>query len=441
MKRLSPQKLLNISLILVFVVLVLPLYINKGINDSLDHARGTGTVGGIDFKAYYIAADMLQGGKDLYDVELQTQEVLARGLPLNESFYIYPPLLAITFLPLIALSMHTAAQFWFFTNLMLYGVSLFLIAQALELGRLIRMLPLLWILAFLFPPALFTLYKGQVNIVVLLLLAMTYWLYRKGLQTRAGLALGIAVMIKIIPAFLLLYFMWKRKYLLSLAAIGAIVVISILGLMFVGLTPHKTYFTEVLPSLAQPRPNPANQSLGGFFSLLFIENVYTDYFLHSPALWKALTCALSLALIAAMAAICSRQRWEEQRLELEISLVIAAMPLIANIAWVDMFVLLVFPYAALFKYLLTARAEPQSRTPRFSKALLGCASASVFLVSSSRFLDLFASVTRWQSPLMRNPFFLSLPFYGTAILWLTLAMILVRPRKQSLSNHALRAAK
>lgn len=436
MRRLSPQRLLNISLILIFVLLVLPLYINKGINDSLDHVRGTGTVGGIDFKAYYIAADMLRAGKDFYDIELQTQEVLARALPLNESFYIYPPPLAISFLPLTALSMQTAAQLWFFINLALYGISLLVIAQALELGRLTKMLPLLWILAFLFPPTLFTLYKGQVNIVILLLLAMTYWLYRKGLQRMAGVALGLAVMIKIVPALLLLYFLWKRKHVLSLAAIGTIAVVGVLGLTIVGLSPHVTYLTEVLPLLAQPRPNPANQSLGGFLSLLLIENIHADYFTHNLALWKALTWTFSVALIVAVAAICPRQRGGEQRLELEISLVIVTMPLIANIAWVDMFVLLVFPYAVLLKYFLIARGERPSLASRLSKALLGCTVASVLLVSSPRFLDLFASFVGWQIWLLRNPLFLSLPIYGAAILWLALAAMLMHLREASRPTHA-----
>jgi hypothetical protein len=435
MRRLSPQRLLNISLIVIFILLVLPIYVSKGMNDSLDHARGTGTVGGIDFKAYYIAADMLRAGKDFYDVELQTQEVLERGLPLNESFYIYPPWLAISFFPLAALPMHSAAQLWFFINLGLYGLSLILIGRALDLDRLTRMLPLLWILAFLFAPALLTLYKGQVNILILFLLAMTYWLYRKGMQTMAGLALGLAVMIKIIPICLLAYFLWKRRYALSLAAVGTIVVISILGLMVVGLTPHKTYLTEVWPSLAQPRPNPANQSLGGFFSLLFIENVYTDYFIHNPTLWKALTWVFSLALVAATAGICSRRLGGELRLELEISLVIATMPLIANIAWVDMFVLLVFPYAVLLKYFLIAQRERPSIAPLLRKALVGCSCASVLLVSFPRFLDLFANFVGEQNWLMHSPLFLSLPIYGLAILWLALALILIAGKRAS--NHAL----
>jgi len=435
-KRLSPSRLLNISMILIFLLLVLPLYVNRGASDSLDHARDTGTVGGIDFKAYYIAADLLRRGQDFYDVELQTQEVLARRLPLNQSFYIYPPLVAMAFVPLTALSMETAAQLWFFVNLTLYGLALAVITRALRLDRLASMLPLLLILAFLFPPALFTMYKGQVNILLLLLLALTYWLYRKGWKSMAGAALGLAVMIKIVPLLLLLYFLCKRQYVLSLAAIGTIFAIGALGLVIVGPGPHQTYCGEVIPVLAEPRPNPANQSLGGFLSLLLVENAYTDHVVHSPGLWKALTWVFSLAFVLAAGAITRPSRTEGLRMELEVALVIATMPLVANIAWVDMFVLLLFPYAVLLNYFLIWRdseltgrlgAHPDRR-PRLRRALLACMCASVVFVSSPRFLDLLAGLAGWQSWLTRNALFLSLPFFGLLILWMSLALILTSPK-------------
>ncbi len=442
MKRVSPERLLNISLIVVFAVLVLPLYIDKGLHASLDHANGTGTVGGIDFKAYYIAADMLRRGRDFYDVDLQTEEVRARGLPPNESFYIYPPLLAMVFVPLTALSIQTAAQTWFFINLVLYGVSLVLICQSLELSRVTRMLALLWVVAFLFPPALFNLYKGQANIAILLLLALTYWLYHRGQHAAAGMSLGLAVMIKVIPVLLLLYFIWKRRIGLSLVAIATIAVTGVLGLLIVGLGPHATYLTEVMPSLAQPRPNPSNQSLGGFLSLLLIRNPFSDHIIDSPGLWKALTWMFSLILVAAVIAVSSRHGGGIESIELEIALVIATMPLVANIAWVDMLVLLVLPYAILLKYSLTARTgapgtSNHSRlllSPALGSALLGCGFASALLVSSPRFMDLLFYFAEWQTRLVRNPLVLSLPFYGSGLLWSTLAFTLAYLRRFPGSN-------
>lgn len=155
--RVTSRKLLSVSLITAFLALVLPLYAVKELGDSFDHARGTVTVGGIDSKAYYIAADMLRSGKDLYDVEHQTQEVSARGLPLNESYYILPPLIEIVFVPLTALSMERAAQVRFFLNLGSYCLSLSVICRSLRWRQLQSVPSLLWILGSLSPTALFTL--------------------------------------------------------------------------------------------------------------------------------------------------------------------------------------------------------------------------------------------------------------------------------------------
>jgi hypothetical protein len=157
MRRIPPRKLLNTSLIVAFPALVLSLCAVKGLNDSLYRSRGTLTVGGMDSKAYYIAADMPRSGKDLYDVEHQTQEVSAGGLPLNESYYIYPPLIEIVFVPLTALSMERAAQMMFFLNLGSYCLSLILVCRSLRLRHLSRVPSPLWIVGSLFPTALFTL--------------------------------------------------------------------------------------------------------------------------------------------------------------------------------------------------------------------------------------------------------------------------------------------
>ncbi|HUW96920.1 MAG TPA: hypothetical protein VMW58_14145 [Anaerolineae bacterium] len=157
MRRITPRKLLSISLITAFLALVLPFYAVEGLDDSFEHARGTVTVGGIDSRAYYIAADMLRSGKDLYDVEHQTQEVSAGGLPLNESYYIYPPLIEIVFVPLTALSTERAAQVRFFLNLGSYCLSLSLSCRSLRWRHVLSVPSLLWILGSLSPTALFTL--------------------------------------------------------------------------------------------------------------------------------------------------------------------------------------------------------------------------------------------------------------------------------------------
>jgi hypothetical protein len=423
MRGMTPQKLLSLSLTVVFIVLVVPLYAIKGLSDSLDHARGTGTVGGIDFKAYYIAADMLRAGKDFYDVEQQAQEVQARGLPLNESYYIYPPLLAILFVPMTVLPMESAAQAWFFLNMALYGACLAVLTRALRLGRHRAILPLLWILAFLFPPALYTLYKGQVNIVVLFLLCLLYYACSHGRAVFAGLTLGLASMIKVVPVLLLPLYLWKRQYLLGVTALVTIAVIAIVGFAMVGAGPHQTYLYSVLPRLAKPRPNPANQSLGGFFGLLFIANPYSWHVVNSPSVWNLLTGTTSAAVLGALAFLLFKQGRAASNADLEFGVVMASLPLISNIAWIDMFVLLVFPYAVLCKYALDRR---------LARGWVTLTALSAALISFPRLQDLINPFLAAESPLIRNPLVMGLPLYGAVILWLTTAATLwVAPREEN----------
>ena len=421
MHRMTPQKLLTLSLTIVFIVLVIPLYAIKGLNESFDHARATGTVGGIDFKAYYIAADMLRAGKDFYDVEQQAQEVQARGLPLNESYYIYPPLLAILFVPLTALPIQLAAQAWFFLNMALYGACLVIVTRALHLHRHRAILPLLWILAFLFPPALFTLYKGQVNIVVLFLLSLLYYACTLGRAVFAGVTLALASMIKVVPVLLLPYHLWKRQYLLGVTALVTMAIIAIVGWAIVGAGPHETYLSSVLPRLAEPRPNPANQSLGGFFSLLFIANPYSSYVVNSLGLWRLLTGATSAGVLGALAFLLLSRGRAASNTDLEFGLVVASLPLLSNIAWTDMFVLLVFPYAVLCKYALDRQ---------LARGWLLLTAISAALISLPRLQDLISPFLAAQSPLLRNPLVIGLPLYGAVILWLTAATTLWATRQQ-----------
>ena len=427
MRRMTPRKLLTVSLIIVFVVLVLPLYAIRGLNDSLDHARGTGTVGGIDFKAYYIAAEMLRSGKDFYDVRQQAEEVQARGLPLNESYYIYPPLLAMVFVPLTALPMQQAAQVWFFLNMALYGLSLVIVSRTLDLGRRSDVLPLLWILAFLFPPALFTLYKGQVNIVILLLLAVTYWLCSRDRQVLAGLALGVATMVKIIPVLLLPYAFWRRRYALGVTAVGTICVLSVLGLLIVGVGPHRTYLAWVLPSLGQPRPNPANQSLGGFLSLLLVENPYVNSLANDPLLWRMATFTASAAVVAAVIITLWHHSSHTAGRDLEFALMVAVMPLVSNIAWVDLFVLLIIPYAVFLTHALRHG---------IGKPWTILATISAICIAFPRLQDLLIGLGTRYEPFLRNPFVMGSPLYGLILLCVATAATLWEVPNQESSRAA-----
>src|SRR2546428_10082380 len=53
---------------------------------------------------------------------------------------------------------------------------------------------------------------GQVNALMFILLAVFFALYRGGRDVPAGLVLGLSIAIRLHPAMLVLYLMWRRGF-------------------------------------------------------------------------------------------------------------------------------------------------------------------------------------------------------------------------------------
>jgi alpha-1,2-mannosyltransferase len=176
-----------------------------------------------DAGVYFRAAWAVRSGGDLYHIADD-----------NDWHYNYPPLLAILMGPLAdapagqprdgLLPYPALVAIWFAFNLVCVLAAVHWLARALEETSpnsttkatpwgcrawwAHRMVPLLICL----PPIAHTLMRGQVNLLLLLLLAGTLGALVRGQSSRAGMWLAGAICLKIIPAFLLLYPLWRRDW-------------------------------------------------------------------------------------------------------------------------------------------------------------------------------------------------------------------------------------
>ena len=165
--------------------------------------------GGIDLTGYLAAARALAHGDDPYHVA-------------NAAFsYIYPLTLAFLLIPITAVWYDVAIALWY----VLAVGSLFFVMRAMGrwhgFERWRWTLSLLVLLGFL-EPIQNDLMNGQVNAEIVLLMFLFFTGYASGRKAIAGVFLGLAISIKLLPAIFCMFLVWRREFrTLSIAVLAS----------------------------------------------------------------------------------------------------------------------------------------------------------------------------------------------------------------------------
>jgi hypothetical protein len=218
-----------------------------------------------DLQVYLRAAWAVRTGHDFYSV---TDD--------NEWHYHYPPLFAILLTPFAdapageepftaPIPFAATVALWYLFSLACLAVSVHWLAGALEESWArtggprygpgsrpwwaLRLLPILSCL----PAIAGTLARGQVNLLLLLLLCGMLRSALRGRRSAAGLWLAGAICLKVIPVFLLVYPLWRRdgRWLLGCAA-GLVLGLGVVPAAVLG--PQRTLdcYLEWTNVLARP---------------------------------------------------------------------------------------------------------------------------------------------------------------------------------------------
>jgi len=222
-----------------------------------------------DFYAYWAAGVLLNRGENPYDVQALAAVQQAAGVHVETgSGFSYPLFFAHLMRPLALLAPTTAAAIF---------STLSLVALAFAVALLLRSLPQLrWpvalaggVAAGLFPPVIGSLYFGQANLFVLLLLALTYR------AVLPGTMLGIASAIKLYPVGGFLAALTARPPRWRVIAVG----IAVLGvLLLLQLGTGGGTFSGRTGYFLGPDTYWSNESINGWLSRLGIDSTWT----HAP---------------------------------------------------------------------------------------------------------------------------------------------------------------
>lgn len=300
----------------------------------------------------------------------------------------YPPISVIFFLPLTHLSHQMALVIFTY-------ISFASIIAAVFLSLKIAMKKVPWHYFLLFIgltfssfPTRFTLGMGQVNMIVLFLLLLGVYLETKPNKNSlaAGISLGIAIALKPIFSFFLLFLALKKSWKAVFTSGLTVALLVVFTLIF--WSPHiwiTWYQSGILPLTNYTSSQIyvyQNQGIFGFL-LRLIPNFYTRILVHKLTTLILVPIAIYLA-------------YKKKDYNLGLSFFIITLLLFDITSWQHHFVWLMLPFVVLYTHILKSKN----------------------LILMSLLIISYAFVS-WniKYDYLYPKIILSIQFYGTLILW------------------------
>jgi len=298
-----------------------------------------------DFPVYWLAGKAVLEGRDIYGVAGP-----------HAWQYVYPPPFAVAMVPFALLPLAGAMLVWFVLSA-LSTVWAMQMCVAMARDRVANEEDVLWLSAI---PGLLVIgfyvsaiTRGQASVLMLWLVVGAIFWERKGREASGAACLAGAILIKVFPALLLVYFAWRRRW----RFLGATLVLLALGVVLPGAAfgVHRnwTYLRHwetrvALPALgSQLSPSEiALQKQLFDFHKVRDESLYAVLrrLTHTQRA-RAWAAAVVFAMAAAMWAVGRRTSPRE---DLFLSSAAVVWTLLAPpVSWSHYFILLLLPLTAL----------------------------------------------------------------------------------------------
>jgi hypothetical protein len=249
---------------------------------------------------------------------------------------------------------------------------------------------------------------GQVTIILLALLAGAWVAVKTERQFLAGSLLALAAWIKIFPALVIVYFLWKRDWRVVRGALVSGIALGVLQIALSGFAPMIDMVNALfsLTSAGQDWWVFSNASVFGFASQVFGAHATIVPLVTSPALSLISRAALTLGLIGGLFYV---TRGKDQRgFDAEYGLAVLTSLLISPTLYPTSLLL------SLLTFFLLIRSRPTRR-------MIGFCTAACLILS---LYCLFAFNYSGDPPL--HALVLSFGFYTLMATWGVSAWVLLQ---------------
>jgi hypothetical protein len=301
------------------------------------------------FMAYFVAAQTIRQGEPgdrLYDDDWFAARVMheSRGT-VTDIYLANPPTLAVAWLPFAYLSVETARRLWIVFSTLCLAASLWLIL--LEFGS--QREPWAWVAIsalFTLPvPAREQFGLGQMYACLLLLHVIGWRAYVKQQDVQAGIALGLAMVLKVSGWPICLLMLAQRRWIALRSVIATGLAGALLSLAWVGLATWQKFLFEEIPGTLRrgAATLTAYQDTTGFWQHMFryVPSLNPTPVFDAPLLATLLTAATTLVACVALTA---RQRSISRRFVAAVTL----SELLSPAAEQYHYIILLFPLAVLW---------------------------------------------------------------------------------------------
>jgi hypothetical protein len=256
----------------------------------------------------------------------------------------HPPAAVALTIPFGKLDYRDAHLVWNLLTLPLFLASVWLIVRELQFPlRVWSVFPAV-VLLLLCNPVFIQLGQGQLNFPILFLITLAWVADRRGRPGWAGVALGVAIGLKLYPGFLFLYFLFARRWRAIFTGIIAFLAVNGVALAVLGLGEFRTYVERVLPSLFGYQSAWRNVTATGFWLRIFDPQPHqkiVPLVVNPTAAWSLILVS-RLVVVGVVAWVAWHARTTTAR-DRAFAAAVVGMLLVAPVAWTHYFVLLALP--------------------------------------------------------------------------------------------------
>jgi len=277
--------------------------------------------------------------------DYRAAEALLSGDSIYAATNAHPPFTALLLVPFTWLPYRYAYLLWSLCSICFYLFCLASVIQSLRIRVEAHWVPLLLGAMLCWYPFVAHIALGQVSLLLAMCIIVGWQALRRGHDRLAGGVFGFAAAVKLYPALfglhLLLRRRWKALGAMALTALGC----SLLPLVSVAPEDYVAYLTKIAPeNAARYAAFPANASITGVVSRLFVDGPWVEPLADAPGLARGLIAALSLVVLWGLVRRLRRLPPTPTGEGFALAYVCLCMILLSPISWQHAFVLLMLPF-------------------------------------------------------------------------------------------------